>query len=107
MSGSSKPIAVDGDHEGPVCDAVGDDHSLPERLGVEVGMIGLRPDGRRVDQYAAPASEYARATSGNHWSQQVGKPNRRRRFQGSERIGSAGPGYEIAVLVVAGGERDM
>ena len=52
------------------------DHLLPERLGVEVGMVGLGADRGRVDDHLGAVRASTRAaTSGNHWSQQVGKPN--------------------------------
>ena len=50
MSGRLGADAVDGDHEDAVGDAVADDHLLPERLGVEVGVVGLGADRGRVDE---------------------------------------------------------
>ena len=41
--------AVDGDHERAVGDPVADDHLLPQRLGVELGVVGLGADRGRVD----------------------------------------------------------
>ena len=50
MSGGSVADAVDRDHEDAVGDPVADDHLLPERLGVEPGVVGLGADRRRVDE---------------------------------------------------------
>ncbi len=43
--------AVHRDHERPVGDPVAHDDLLPERLGVEVGMGGLRSDGGRIYEH--------------------------------------------------------
>ena len=87
-----------------------DDDVLPQRLGVEVGVVGLGADrGRVAEHLGAGEASRARATSGNHSSQQVGSPSL---SDGSPRpqtgiglVGRARP--EVLVLVVAGGDRDV
>ena len=48
-------VAVGHDHEQAVGDAVADDDLLPQRLGVEVGVVGLGADGGRVDEHLGAA----------------------------------------------------
>jgi hypothetical protein len=49
MAASARPGEPErNDHEKTVRDAVANDHLLPERLGIEVRMVGLRTDGRRI-----------------------------------------------------------
>ena len=77
--------------------------------GVEVRVVGLASrslSGRRAPR--RPASEYARASSGNHWSQHVGKPKRASpSADDREGVVAGGPGPEVLVLVVARRDRDV
>ena len=97
----------------PLAIAVADDHLLPQRLGVEAGMVGLRADRGRVDQDLG-----ARQRVG---SREFRKPlvPARRAARAAPRRPSVGSGVsanasvrrraraEVAVLVVAGGHRDV
>ena len=81
------------------------DHLLPERLGVEAGMVGLGADRGRVDDHVG-TRERVRA-------RELGEPlvpaRREAELRVAERddgiAGVAGP--EVAVLVVARGDRDV
>ena len=100
--------AVHGDHEGAVGDPVGDDHPLPERLGVEVGVVGLGADRGRVDQHLG-AGEAVGAGDLREPLVPAGRQPELRLAEGDQREGAragrAGP--EVVVLVVAGGDRDV
>ena len=70
--------AVDGDHEDAVGDPVGDDHLLPQRLGVEVGVVGLGADRGRVDEHVGAARGCRRGRPrGTTGPSRSGSPSRR------------------------------
>ena len=69
------------------------------------GWSGSEPIAVGYTITSAPSSAYERATSGNHWSQHVGKPNAGVVERDDGEAGVAGP--EVAVLVVAGGDREV
>ena len=88
-----RAVAVGDDDEESVGDRVPDDRVLPERLGVEVGVVRLRADGRRVHEHLGPG-EAVRAgdlgeplvpagrhpeVAGGRESGQLVRPGRRRR----------------------------
>ncbi len=100
--------AVDGDHEGAVGDSVSDDDLLPERLGVEVGVIGLGADRGWIDEYFGPSEAVGAGDLGEPLVP-AGRQAQLGLAEGEDRegirAGRAGP--EVAVLVVAGGDRDV
>src|SRR3954451_8918273 len=100
--------AIHGDHEDAVGNPVADDDLLPERLRVEVGVVGFRADRGRVDERVGvleavgardlreplvPARREAEAAVAD--------------VADRERLAVAGPRLEVAVLVVAGGDGDV
>ena len=97
--------AVDGDHEGAVGDALADDHRVPQRLGVEAGVVGLGADGRGVDQHLGPGQGVGAAQLGEPLvptggEAEAGLVDRHHR---EAPVSSD----EVAVLVVAGRHRDV
>ena len=97
--------AVGHDHEGAVRDAVGADHLLPQRLGVEVGMIGLGADRGGVHDHVG-AEQRVRP-------RHLREPLVPARREAEPRVGEVDhrePGVarpEVAILVVARGDRQV
>ncbi len=104
--------AVDRDHERPVRDPVADDHLLPQRLGVELGVVGLGADRRRIDQDLGTGE---RVCAGELRKPLV--PARRaakpcgviatRERHDRERVPVRRPRPEVMILVVARGHGDV
>ena len=97
--------AVRHDHERAVRDAVGADHLLPERLGVEVGMVGLGADRGGVHDHVG-AEQRVRPRDLGEPLVPTGREAEARVVEIDDReAGVAGP--EVAVLVVARGDRQV
>ena len=100
--------AVDRDHEYAVGDRVADDHLLPQRLRVELRMLGLGTDRGRVHEYVG-SLQAVRARDLREPLIPAGRQAELRLLEGEqgERVRAARPGAEVAVLVIARGHRDV
>jgi len=74
--------------------------ALPVRARIQIRILRLGTDGRRIQQTSAPISAMQRAASGNHWSQQIATPTFANLV--SNTLKPVVSGREIILFVISG-----